>query len=168
VSVGLSQDITFATANVSTFVAETQVFGPERTKYDEVWNKRFVQHPQGLGLKTVALRSRSPVVTNPEILIRSLTALNVMGAVTPRLARIAANDILQINLDPYPLKDEEGYEPWMDEPLIFATKTNSGSEGIDPTGKGNTHAGQETKPDDIKALEQEGDPSPKAPEHGSE
>jgi PBSX family phage portal protein len=168
VSVGLSQDITFATANVSTFVAETQVFGPERTKYDEVWNKRFVQHPQGLNLKTVALRSKSPVVTNPEILIRSLTALNVMGAVTPRLARIAANDILQINLDPYPEKGDEGYEPWMDEPLIFATKTNSGNEGIDPAGKGNTHAGQEIKPDDVKELELDGDPSMQAPEHGSE
>lgn len=156
------------TANVSTFVAETQVFGPERTKYDEVWNKRFVQHPQGLNLKTVALRSKSPVVTNPEILIRSLTALNVMGAVTPRLARIAANDILQINLDPYPEKGDEGYEPWMDEPLIFATKTNSGNEGIDPAGKGNTHAGQEIKPDDVKELELDGDPSMQAPEHGSE
>lgn len=168
VAVGLSQDITFATANVSTFVAETQVFGPERAKYDEVWNKRFVQHPQGLNLKTVVLRSKSPVVTNPEILIRSLTALNIMGAVTPRLARIAANDILQINLDPYPEKEEEGYEPWMDKPLIFATKTNSGNEGIDPAGKGNTHAGQKIKPDDVKALEQDGDPSMQAPEHGSE
>lgn len=156
------------TANVSTFVAETQVFGPERTKYDEVWNKRFVQGPNGLGLKTVALRSRAPVVTNPEILIRSLTALNVMGAVTPRLARIAANDILQINLDPYPEKGHDGYEPWMDEPLIFATKTGSGNEGIDPSGAGNTHAGQKAKDDKLKGLEKNGDPSMPNPEHGQE
>lgn len=168
VAVGLSQDVTFATANVSTFVAEMQVFGPERTKYDEVWNKRFVQGPNGLGLKTVALRSRAPVVTNPEILIRSLTALNVMGAVTPRLARIAANDILQINLDPYPEKGHDGYEPWMDEPLIFATKTGSGNEGIDPSGAGNTHAGQKAKDDKLKGLEKNGDPSMPNPEHGQE
>jgi len=156
------------TANVSTFVAETQVFGPERTKYDEVWNKKFVQHPSGLNLKSVALRSRAPIVTNPEILIRSLTALNVMGAVTPRLARIAANDILQINLDPYPEKDQDGYESWMDEPIIFATKTNSGNEGIDPAGAGNTHEGQQGKDDKLKELEKEGDPSPQNPEHGQE
>lgn len=156
------------TANVSTFVAETQVFGPERTKYDEVWNKKFVQHPSGLNLKSVALRSRAPIVTNPEILIRSLTALNVMGAVTPRLARIAANDILQINLDPYPEKDQDGYESWMDEPIIFATKTNSGNEGIDPAGAGNTHEGQQGKDDKLKELEKEGDPSTQNPEHGQE
>lgn len=168
VSVGLSQDITFATANVSTFVVETQVFGPERTAYDEVWNKKLVNHPLGLNLKSVSLRSKSPVVTNPEILIRSLTALNVMGAVTPRVAREAANKILQIEMPAYPDKDAEGYEPWMDEPIIFATKTNSGNEGIDPAGKGNTHTGQGQKDNNLKALESIGDPSVPNPEHGQE
>lgn len=168
VSVGLSQDITFATANVSTFVVETQVFGPERTAYDEVWNKRFVQHPLGLNLKTVALRSKAPVVTNPEILIRSLTALNVMGAVTPRLAREAANNILQIEMPPYPEKDAEGYEPWMDEPIIFAVKAGSGNEGIDPSNTGDTHASQSQKDAGVKSVEGTGDVSQKPPEHGSE
>lgn len=156
------------TANVSTFVVETQVFGPERTAYDEVWNKRLVNHPLGLNLKSVSLRSKAPVVTNPEILIRSLTALNVMGAVTPRVAREAANKILQIEMPAYPEVGAEGYAKWMDEPIIFATKTGSGNEGIDPEGKGNTHAGQGQKDNNLKALENIGDPSVPNPEHGQE
>ena len=167
VAVGLSQDVTFATANVATFVAETQVYSPARAYFDEVWNKSFVQNQQGLGLVTVALRSKAPVVTNPEILIRSLTALNVMGAVTPRIARDAANSILQINMPPLPEKGGEGYAPWMDEPIIFSSKTGSGNEGIDPA-QAKTHNGQSQKDAGVKDVEDTGDVTPPMPEHGNE
>jgi PBSX family phage portal protein len=167
-SVGLSQDVTFATANVSQFIAETQVYAPQRKLLDEMLNKRLVNHMEGLALSTVALRSQTPAITNPEGLIKSLTALNVMGAVTPRRALIAANSILQIDMDPYPEKGEEGYEEWMDKPIIFAAKGDSGNTGIDPAKTGNTHAEQEGKDADTKAVEADGDTSAKNPEHGQE
>ncbi len=167
-SVGLSQDVTFATANVSQFIAETQVYAPQRKLHDEFLNKKFVNHPLGLNLKTVSLRSMTPAITNPEALIKSLTALNVMGAVTPRKALEAANKILQIDIDPYPQKGEEGYEDWMDKPIIFATKTGSGNEGIDPAKQGGTHAGQEQKDEDTKEVEGEGDVSLQQPENGNQ
>lgn len=164
VAVGLSQDVTFATANVSAFIAETQVYAPNRATHDEIYNKRLVNSPRGLGLKTVCLRSRAPAITNPETLIKSLTALNVMGAVTPRKALEAANKILQIEMPLYPEKGEDGYEEWMDRPIIFSTAKT----GTDPNGAGNTHEGQAQKDAATKALEGEGDVAPASPENGQQ
>jgi PBSX family phage portal protein len=156
VAVGLSQDVTFATANVSAFIAETQVYAPQRAIFDEMFNKRIVNNPLGLNLKTVCLRSSTPAITNPEGIVKSLTALNVMGAVTPRIAQEAANKLLQIDLPEYPQPGEEGYEDWMDKPIVFAT-----------SGK-NTHAGQSVKDEDVKETEEDGDVTLKAPENGSQ
>lgn len=167
-SVGLSQDVTFATANVSQFIAETQVYAPQRKLHDEFLNKRFVNHPQGLGLRTVCLRSKTPAITNPEALIKSLTALNVMGAITPRKALDAANNILQIDIEPYPMPGEDGYEEWMDKPIIFAAKGVSGNTGIDPAVMGGTHEEQGQKDQDVKDIEDQGDVSLQQPENGNQ
>ena len=166
-SVGLSQDVTFATANVSQFIAETQVYAPERARYDELLNKRLINSPVGLGLKTVCLKSKTPVITNPDALIKSLTALNVMGAITPRKALEAANKILQLDLALYPAEGEEGYEEWMDRPIIFAAK-GSGATGIDPATQGGTHDEQAIKDGAIKGVEDTGDVTAKQPENGDQ
>lgn len=156
VAVGLSQDVTFATANVSAFLAESQVYAPERHRYDEVYNKQLVNGAMGLGLKTVMLASKVPSITNSQELIKSLTALNTMGALTPRMALEAANKILEIDLPMYPKKDEEGYESWMDRPIIFITR---GTESQD---------GQAQKDGDTKKTEQDGDVRARQPENGSQ
>lgn len=119
--IGKSDDHTYATANTAQFIAETQVFAPARTMFDEIYNNRLVSSPTGLNLKTVYLRSKAPTITNPETLIKSLTALNVMGAVTPRSAILIANKILQIELPNYPAEGEEEYEPWTDKPIVLET-----------------------------------------------
>lgn len=168
VAVGLSQDVTFATANVSAFIAETQVYTPERTVHAEAYNKRFVNHPLGLGLRTVKLRPKTPSITNPELLIKSLTALNVMGAVTPRSAIDTANKVLQVALPQYPEKGQPDYEDWMDKPIIFSNKGQSGNTGIDPAKQGNTHEGQAIKDAAVKDLEGEGDIAPSSPENGQQ
>lgn len=168
VAIGLSQDVNFATANVSTFVLETQVFTPLREVFDEVYNKKLVHGRNGLGLKTVKLRSRSPTVTNPEVVIRSLTALNVMGGVTPRLARALANQLLKVDLPPYPEKDEDDYEEWMDSPIALSLRSSGVGSGSDPATVGNTHDEQGMKDSSTKAVEADGNVSPKEPENGSE
>lgn len=156
VVVGLSQDVNYATAQVSAFVAETQVFYPERRGYDEVYNKRFVNHAQGLNLKTVCLRSKASSITNPEQVIKSLTALNVMGAVTPRTSLDAANRVLQLDLPKYPEVGTEGYDTWMDEPIVFVTRGTA------------SQAGQAAKDAITKQVEGTGDTGPVQPEHGQE
>lgn len=165
VIIGQSQDVTYATANVSAFVAETQVFAPERSGHDEFLNKKLINHPQGLGLRTVKLKSRGPSITNPEQIMKSLTALNVMGGVTPRSSIDLANKSLQLNLPQYPEEGQEDYEDWTDRPVAFVLK------GRDPGWDDNpdsTHLEQGQKTAENKATEASGDTSPSAPEHGQE
>jgi PBSX family phage portal protein len=156
VAVGLSQDVTFATANVSAFIAESQVYLPQRNIYDEIYNKRIVNGEPGLGLKTCKLVSMVPLASSPDTIIKSMTALNVMGALTPRMANELGNQLLQVDLEPYPEEGEEGYEEWMDLPIALTLKT------------GNTHAEQSLKDPTTKGVEDSGDISQKQPEHGSE
>mgnify|MGYP000636881661 CR=1 FL=1 len=96
VVVGLSEDHNFATANVAAYLAEVQVFVPERKIHDEFMNHRFVNNPAGLGLKTVKLESSGPSITNPEQIVKTLTAVNVMGGVTPRNAIDIVNELEEI------------------------------------------------------------------------
>lgn len=155
VAIGLSQDVTFATANVSAFIAESQVYAPERRRFDEIFNKQFVSGRNGLNLKTVLLASRVPSITNSQELIKSLTALNTMGAITPRMANEAASKIMEIDLPPYPKKGEEGYEDWMDQPIIFVTRGTASQDGQaqkDPATKNTEKTGnvQKTQPENGK------------------
>lgn len=158
VAVGLSQDVTFATANVSAFIAESQVYLPLRNIFDEFYNKRLVNGELGLNLSTVQLVSRVSLSSNPETIIKSLTALNAMGALTPRMANRLGNQVLQVDLDPFPEEGEEGYEEWMDKPIIFVTKGTASDAG-------QAQKGQEGK--DIEDPD-DGDVGPRQPEHGSE
>lgn len=140
VVIGMSQDVTFATANVSAYLAESQVFQPERDTHDEMLNKGFVNHPNGLGLKTCKLESKGPNVTNPDQIIKTLTAVNVMGGVTPRSAIDIVNETLQLTLPQFPEKDSEEWEAWMDMPMTLGQKmmlrTQQTGEGKDPALQG--------------------------------
>lgn len=156
VHVGMSEEHTYATANTSTFLVETQVFAPERAMRDEYLNKRLINAPEGLGLRTCKLQSRVPPITNSETIIKTMTALNVMGGLTPRMANAAADGLLQMDIPDYPMRGEEGYEDWMDRPIQFVTR------GI------KSQTGQEAKDDDVKDTEETGDTSMSVPEHGEE
>lgn len=153
-------------------VMETMVFAPERAKIDEQLNKGIVNSRHGLQMASVKLISRTPAISSPDQFIKALTALNVMGAVTPRSAQAAANKALQIEVDQYPAKGEEGYAEWMDQPIIMTRSKTQGTPndaaGADPGGDaladggasampGKTHGEQGQKTDEIKAIENTGD-----------
>lgn len=156
VAVGLSQDVTFATANVSAFIAETQVYLPLRNVFDEIYNKKLVNGELGLGLRTCRLASYVPLMSNGDSIVKSLTALNTMGAITPRMANEIGNRVLQLDLPSYPAQDGEGYEPWMDQPILFVTRGTA------------SQAGQEQKTEKIKDIEEEGDVGLDRPENGQQ
>lgn len=158
VVLGLSQDVNFATANTSMFVAESQVYAPERGAYDEVYNKTVINGRYGLGLKTVKLRSKNPSITNPETLLKALTALNVMGALTPRSAQKAAASALRTEIAFYPEPGEEGWEPWMDQPIALTLRNTAQK----------THDEQGVKTEETKDIEDGGDIGFRPPEHGQE
>lgn len=156
VAVGMANEHNFATANVAMFAAESQVFAPDRAEIDEILNNKLVFSRQGMRLQTVKLISRTPPITSPEGLVKTLTALNVMGAITPRSAQLIANTALQFEVPTYPEKGEEGYEPWMDKPLVLTT------------GAAKPQAEQRMKDAKQKETEETGDISQDKPEHGSE
>lgn len=130
---GRSQDATFATANVSAWIAEAQVFIPERRKHDEVLNKKLINHPSGLGLQTVKLQSVGPTISNPQDIVKALTAGNQMGAMTPRKAVEGLNEAMDIGIVQYPEPESEGWEEWMDEPLALGLRKTSPEGGDDET-----------------------------------
>lgn len=167
VLVGQSQDVTFATANVSVHMAETQVFAPERRGHDEFWNIRLVNNPRGLNLRTVKLESRGPESTSPEQIVKTLTATNVMGGVTPRSSISAINETFQLDLPQYPEPGADGHQEWMDVPLAIGQKMILAAE--QQTGEGDTDRdGEAAKDQDIKDREVEGEINPEPVEHGQE
>lgn len=168
ISVGMSQDSSFANANIGQFVAEAQVFAPARNKIDEMLNIMMVNSRNGLNLKTVKLVSRTPSISSPEATIKTLTALNVIGAVTPRSAQMVANTMLQIELPAYPEKGEDGYEEWMDQPLPITIKEAGAKAGTDDPNAQDNHDGQAAKDAATKATEASGDTGISVPEHGAE
>ena len=161
INIGKSADHNYATAQIAMFVAESQVYGPERRAHDEWFNKRLVNNPIGLGLHTVQLRSRAPSITNPEMIVKSLTALNVMGGLTPRSAQALVFSLLRIEEGTYPLPGEDGYGEWMDQPLPLSLKSREGKPTADD-------GDQAAKDGDTRYVEGEGDVVPRAPEHGQE
>lgn len=155
VAVGMANEHNFATANVAMFAAESQVFAPERNEVDEVLNNKLVFPRHGLRLQTVKLAGRTPAITSPEGQIKTMTALNVMGALTPRLAQKLANTMLQIEIEEYPPVGHKDWKEWMDQPMALST------------GGAKTHAGQNQKDDATKETEASGAISSQ-PKHGEE
>lgn len=158
-AVGASQDTTFATANVSQAVAESQVYLPARRQKDNLLNKSLVNGEYGLNLKTCRLESLAPAITNPESVVKAMTALGVLGAISPRDAVKLANQELRIPVEQYPEKGEEGYEEWMDKPTHIIMKLMKEAVESDDSANG--------KDSETKAIEKEGDLD-RQPEHGSE
>jgi PBSX family phage portal protein len=171
VAIGLSENVTYASANVSAYISESQVFLPERNAHDEFLNKRLINHPAGLNFKTVRLESRGPTVTNPDQVVSTLTAVNVMGGVTPRSAIDIINETMQLSLPQYPERGEEEYEEWMDTPMPIAQRMVMAEAKTQQTGEGeSTHDMQGAKDQEIKDREKDGKTGvdQTAVEHGKE
>lgn len=158
VLVGMSQDVNFATASTSVFVAESQVFAPERSMLDDQLNRALVNGVNGLRLRTAKLTSRTPSITAPEMVIKTLTALNVMGALTPRTAQSVANKMMQLEIGEYPKPGEDGYEEWMDQPMPMTLRGTTE----------HTQAEQGNKSEAVKDTEESGDVGPSQPKNGEQ
>ena len=72
-------------------------------------------------------------------IVKTLTALNVMGGVTPRSSIDVINETLQLTIAQYPEEGEEGWEEWMDKPIALGIR----QQGTQQTGDTpNTHDAQ--------------------------
>ncbi len=93
--VGLAEDYTHATAKSSFAVAESQVFGPERARGDDLWNLKVLgsYKPQFW-----SFRSLPPRISDPTDVINAIEAFDNIGAMTPNVAIGLANDFFDLNM----------------------------------------------------------------------
>jgi len=104
---GRSDDYTRATADTSLVVAESQVFGPERKKVDDIMNLKLLASYEP---KYWKFRSLPPKITGAEDIMAALRDLNTMGAVTPNIAIGMANELFDLEIELVP--DDWGNYPF--------------------------------------------------------
>ena len=93
--IGLTEDYSRATADTSRTIAEEQVFGPERSEFDESMNRWIMP---SLDAKWHSFVTRSPSVTNDADMIRILGSAERTGGLTPRISREVMGDVLNRDL----------------------------------------------------------------------
>lgn len=115
---GMTEDMTYATASASLSVAEGQVFGPERNKIDEIINNHLLMF-EGLAPIYWRFRSNPPRISNPQDVIEAIDKLDAVGAMTPNVAIGLANEMFDLNIPTIE-------EAWGDYPISFSTKLLEG------------------------------------------
>jgi PBSX family phage portal protein len=151
---GHAQDYSHASAKTSYEVAEGQVFGPERAYIDETLNRNVLAP---YGVKFWEVRSNPPRISDPEEVIKAITAFNTVGALTPNIAIGLANE--QFGLDIQPITESWGDFPFEIVKAMAAAGRLEGldkitkevEEGVDPvTGQKLVQPGAKGQPDPNK------------------
>lgn len=104
--VGETENITRDVAQTSEKLAEKYVYNPEREDIDEDWNKILRQQ----GIRFHTLKGNSPNVTNDQDLIKILSSAEKTGGVTPRIAHMILEDVLNRKLPPLQ-EDDPDFNP---------------------------------------------------------
>ena len=107
--VGLSDDLTHATANASILVTDAQVFGPERAREDDLYHNHLLA-VDGVPPVYWRFRTNPPRIVDPENVVAALDTLENLGALTPNIAVGLANELF--NLDIAEIEDEWGNYPF--------------------------------------------------------
>jgi PBSX family phage portal protein len=91
---GKADDYNFATARTAYMVAEAQVFGPERTEFDEVMNKTIIK---AIGWETLRMRSKPITLKDVEAQLQGLTLAKDVATRETFLKEV--NAITDLSLD---------------------------------------------------------------------
>ena len=119
--VGLSDEMTHATAKTSFEVGESQVFAPERNKFMEFMNRIVLP---SMGVTMWHYRALPAKITDSEDVINALETLNSLGGMTPNAAIDFANEYFGLNIAKI---DDE----WGDWPFEIVKQLASQLKGID-------------------------------------
>lgn len=115
--VGSAENYDRATAQTSEAMTEKYVFNPERVAMDECINQLLLQQ----GFRFWKFKSNAPNTTNDEDLVKIITGGEKTGAVTPRIARMMLEDILNRELpDPDFEKIPEDMKPFFNPDVPFS------------------------------------------------
>jgi PBSX family phage portal protein len=103
---GETENLSREIAQESERMAEKYVFNPEREEFDVCINRIIMQQ----GFRFWTYKSNSPNVTNDQDLVRILSSGEKTGGVTPRIARMLLEDILNRDLPPIK-EDDPDFDP---------------------------------------------------------
>jgi len=96
---GASDDYSRSTSETARRLADEQVFAPERDEFDRFINRRIFP---AMGIRYHRFKSNSPNTTDNTELVRILAGAEKTGGMTPRIARMMHEDILSVELPPFP------------------------------------------------------------------
>lgn len=105
--VGLAEEMTYASAKTAYEVAETQVFMPERARFDDIFNMKVLAT---LNLKFWRYKSAPPKLSDGAEISQALIAFDEAGGLTPNISIALANRYFDVEINKIP-------EPWGDFPM---------------------------------------------------
>lgn len=129
--IGRAEDYTRATAQASLRMGDEQIFNPEREVVDSQMNRIMLDQK----IRWHFFRSRTPNITDNEVLSKAMVAAEKSGAMTPRRANTLMEDIFEGELGPLPENIN------LDQPysLTFALAQNA--QVVAPTEMGDGQVG---------------------------
>lgn len=134
VLIGKSDDFTSKTIDASKRLADEQVFGPERARFDRWWTKHVLLR---LGIVWSTFRANSPNVAENADLVKLLAQGEKTGGLTPRISRRLISRVVNEDLGDV----DESMNP--DLPFSFTLaqimKSDSATEAVgggEPTSQG--------------------------------
>jgi PBSX family phage portal protein len=114
---GESTDYTYATAKTSFEVAEGQVFGPERHRFDTIMNSMILST---YNPAYWAFRTQGPRLAARDDMTKALAVFERVGALTPNVTIGLANEFFDLEIKPV-------NEPWGDYPFsLVSTMVQTG------------------------------------------
>lgn len=122
IMVGDVDKLSRETAQASERLAEKYVYNPEREDFDDCVNQIFMQQE----FRFWKWKTNSPNVTNDEDLVKILAQGERTGGLTPRIARMMLEDVLNRKLPPMPEKTED-FDPDIPFSLSLAKMTTRAS-----------------------------------------
>lgn len=136
--VGAGEDFNKSTATVARKLAEEQVFAPEREEFDRFINRSILPE---LDARFFVFKSNTPNVTDDEDLIKVLQVAEKTGALTPRLARMIIEDIMNASLGEF--KSGDKFDPDLPFTLAMAEAVKNKAAMSVPT---------QVAPDTVEAV----------------
>lgn len=121
---GRAQDYTRASAFASMQVADTQIFIPERSAFDEIFNRQIfgTYKPRYYRFKSIG-----PSMVDADSISKMIKALGDQGGMTPNIAIKMVNQVLNVQVQP--ITDEWGDYPF--DLLLEYVRSGAEIKGMD-------------------------------------
>lgn len=137
---GLTEEVTYAVAQASLTLAESQVFAPERNQTDDLFNYQILTY-NGEPMRYWRMKSNPPRIQDAQEVMNALDTLEAVGAMTPNIAIELANGLFDMSIEriedgwgdmPFSLVTAGKIDPETGQIKETETDTDSDNPGADP------------------------------------